>query len=87
MTTVYAYHELSKQTVAVPQEHVDHPILGKHLTVVRSGKSRGRLSDIVADNDTEHTTEIAVIDGKEDAPATSARRVTNVVTPDKDKED
>lgn len=73
MDTVLAYNENTRLTEQVPRNHFDHPILGAHLRQVRSGegKKRGRLGEIV----------------KEDAPATSATRVTNVATPDKDKED
>ena len=74
MTTEYAYNELTGVTAQVPSEHIDHPILGANLRRVRNGKRRGRMTDIIP-KDTE------------DAPATSKRRVTNVATPDKDKED
>lgn len=71
MSNVYAYNELTGLTALVPEEHVDHPILGVNLRRVRNGKQRGRMTDIIA---------------PEDAPATSKHRVTNVDTPDKDKE-
>lgn len=71
MDTVLVYNELTGVSGEVSRDHFEHPILGAHLREVRSDKRRGRLSEIV----------------KEDAPATSANRVTNVVTPDKDKED
>jgi len=71
MDTVLAYNEVSEVTKRVPRNHFDHPILGAHLREVRSPKKRSRLSEIVT----------------EDAPATSTARVTNVATPDKDKED
>ena len=72
MTNEYAYNELTGVTAEVPSEHIDHPILGANLRRVRNGKRRGRMTDIIS---------------PEDAPATSKRRVTNVATPDKDKED
>lgn len=71
MKTVYALNELTNLVVSVPVDHLTHPVLGANLREVRSPKQRARLSEIVTDGDTKPT----------------ARRVTTVATPDKDKED
>lgn len=71
MDTVLAFDEVSRRTALVPRDHFDHPILGANMREVDSDKKRGRLSEIVKDAVGE----------------SSANRVTNVVTPDKDKED
>lgn len=71
MDTVLAYNEVSRVTARVPRDHFEHPILGASMREVGNAKKRGRLSDIVKDAEGE----------------SSAARVTNVATPDKDKED
>lgn len=35
---VYAYNAVSGVTAEVPQRYLDHPILGKNLRAVRTGK-------------------------------------------------
>lgn len=70
MKNVHAKHRISGLVATVPEDQLDHPVLGANLERVRSPKKRGRLSDIVKDVD-----------------SASAHRVTNVATPDKDKED
>lgn len=70
MTNVYAYNERTGKTVLVPAHHVSHPNLGADLREVRSPKRRARMSEIVAD------------EGK----PTRTTRLTDTVTPDKDKD-
>lgn len=35
---VYAYNAVSGQTGEVPERYLDHPVLGKNLRAVRTGK-------------------------------------------------
>lgn len=44
---VFAYNEISGVVADVPERHLAHPILGANLREVKSGKTRGRLSEIV----------------------------------------
>lgn len=76
MNTVYARDRISGVVGAVPENHLNHPILGKNLEKVRNGKQRGRISEIVTDSP----------ESKKDSSG-SATRTTNVAVPDKDKED
>lgn len=66
MANVIAYHNLSKRTVEVPEHHVNHPILGAHLTIVRSKKKRIRFSEIVKDEAPEVELEIAQAEAPQD---------------------
>ncbi|QDH92196.1 hypothetical protein SEA_PHILLYPHILLY_45 [Microbacterium phage PhillyPhilly] len=75
MDNVYARNRISGVVAAVPENHLDHPILGKNLDEVRSGKKRGRISEIVTDSP----------ESKKDSSG-SATRTTNVAVPDKDKD-
>lgn len=49
MKTVFAKNRLTNLVTAVPEDHANHPVLGANLEVVRSGKQRVRLSEIVQD--------------------------------------
>lgn len=49
MNTVHAHNRLTGLVVSVPEDHANHPVLGKNLEVVRNGKPRSRLSEIVKD--------------------------------------
>lgn len=69
MKNVHVINRVSGVLGVVPENHLNHPVLGAGLEEVRNGKQRGRMSEIVKD------------------PRGSATRVTNVVAPDKDKED
>lgn len=69
MKNVHVINRISRVTGVVPENHLNHPVLGADLEEVRNGKQRGRLSEIIKDS------------------PQSATRVTNAVTPDKDKED
>lgn len=44
---VYAYNELTQVVAAVPAHYLTHPVLGANLRKVTSGKTRGRLSEVV----------------------------------------
>lgn len=44
---VFAYNEISGVVASVPERYLTHPVLGKNLREVRSGKARGRLSEII----------------------------------------
>lgn len=68
MKNVHVINRISRVTGVVPENHLNHPVLGANLEVVRNGKQRGRLSEIVKDS------------------PESPKRVTNVVAPDKDKD-
>lgn len=76
MKTVYAANDLNDVVELVPEDHLNHPVLGAHLHEVRNGKRRGRLADIVEDPKPN-----------QDGPQSSATRLTEPVSPDKDKED
>lgn len=68
MKNVHVINRISRVTGVVPENHLNHPVLGADLEEVRNGKNRGRLSEIIKDSEE------------------SAKRVTNVATPDKDKD-
>lgn len=68
MKNVHVINRISGAIGVVPENHLNHPVLGADLEEVRNGKQRGRLSEIVKDS------------------SESATRVTNVATPDKDKD-
>lgn len=68
MKNVHVFNRVSRVTGVVPENHLNHPVLGANLEQVRNGKKRERLSEIVKDSEG------------------SATRVTNVATPDKDKD-
>lgn len=76
MKTVYAKNSLTGLVDLVPEDHLNHPILGANLSPVRNDKRRGRLADIVEDPKPN-----------QDGPQSSATRLTEPASPDKDKED
>lgn len=47
MSNVFAINEISGVVALVPKRFLTHPVLGKNLREVRSGKTRGRLSEII----------------------------------------
>lgn len=57
---VYAKNLISKQVDLVPESYLTHPTFGPNLELVRNGKVRGRLSEII-DSDP--------VDPDEQAPA------------------
>lgn len=69
MKNVHVINRISGAVGVVPENHLNHPVLGADLEEVRNGKKRARLSEIITDS------------------PESPKRVTNVATPDKDKED
>lgn len=71
MTQVFAYNELTRLTGQVPENHLKHPILGANLREVRSGKRRGRMSEIVTDAPAENRRE-----------KRTNNRMTDTVAPD-----
>lgn len=71
---VYAYNELTQVVAAVPAHYLTHPVLGANLRQVSSGKTRGRLSEIVAKDEAPET------------PTNDAKRKP-AARPEQDKED
>ena len=49
MKTVHAYNRLTGVVAVVPEDHVNHPVLGKNLEVRRNGKPVSRLGEIAKD--------------------------------------
>lgn len=45
--SVFAYNEISGVVALVPERYLTHPVLGLNLREVSSGKTRGRLSEII----------------------------------------
>lgn len=55
MKNVNVIDRVSRVTGVVPENHLNHPVLGANLEVVRNGKQRGRLSEIIKDSDESAT--------------------------------
>ena len=73
---VYAVNDINGVVSLVPEDYLEHPILGATLRQVRNGKNRVRLSETSGDATDEDATD-------EDAtPATDEQD-----TAEKDKED
>ena len=76
---VYAYNDLSGVVGLVPAHYLEHPILGANLTLVRNGKTRGRLSEIIdaSVDETEDT---------EEAPGPPTEPIDTFDEPEDEKE-
>lgn len=55
MKNVHVINRISGVVGVVPDNHLNHPVLGASLEEVRNGKRRGRLSEIVKDSDESAT--------------------------------
>lgn len=76
---VYAYNSLSDVVGLVPAHYLEHPILGANLTLVRNGKTRGRLSEIVG-------TSPAETEDTEEAPGPPTEPIDTIDEPDDEEE-
>lgn len=74
MSTVFAFNEISGVVASVPARYLDHPVLGKNLREVRTGKKRVRLSEIVRDEaPAESETEEAEVEEKSKAKPSKSK--------------
>lgn len=68
MKNVHVINRISGVVGVVPENHLNHPVLGASLDEIRNGKQRGRLSEIIKDSkgSTHRMTDTVVPDKDKD---------------------